>query len=105
MRSTNCAITPAPGILFHCNLRVGGPLRALALAAVCLKAAGIASAPPQYQIYDIGVVQIDDSASQGFGVSPRGMAVGRSLRNGGSQAFTWTQGGGIVYQNNALVRL
>ena len=27
MRSTNCAITPAPGILFHCNLRVGGPLR------------------------------------------------------------------------------
>lgn len=52
--------------------------------------------PPQYQIYDIGVVQNGDTASQGFGASTGGIAVGRSVRSGGAQAFTWTQGGGIV---------
>lgn len=51
---------------------------------------------PQYQIFDIGVVQAGDTASQGFGVSRAGIAVGRSLRTGGSQAFTWTLQGGIV---------
>lgn len=51
---------------------------------------------PQYQIFDIGVVQAGDTASQGFGVSVGGMAVGRSVRTGASQAFTWTQGGGLV---------
>lgn len=53
-------------------------------------------APPQYQIFDIGVVQMSDTASQGFGVSTNGTAVGRSVRGGGAQAFTWTSGGGIV---------
>ncbi|HUR97846.1 MAG TPA: carboxypeptidase-like regulatory domain-containing protein [Pyrinomonadaceae bacterium] len=52
--------------------------------------------PPQYQIFDIGVVAMGDSASQGFGVSNAGIAVGRSVRTGAAQAFTWTQGGGIV---------
>jgi hypothetical protein len=52
--------------------------------------------PPQYQIYDIGLVQSGDSASQGFGVATGGVAVGRSVRTGGAQAFTWTGGGGIV---------
>lgn len=52
--------------------------------------------PPQYQIFDIGIVQTGDSAAQGFGVSTNGTAVGRSIRTGGAQAFTWTQGGGIV---------
>ncbi|HLM02464.1 MAG TPA: carboxypeptidase regulatory-like domain-containing protein [Pyrinomonadaceae bacterium] len=52
--------------------------------------------PPQYRIYDIGVVQGGDTASQGFGVSTGGAAVGRSVRSGGAQAFTWTSGGGIV---------
>lgn len=52
--------------------------------------------PPQYQIFDIGVVQTGDTASQGFGVSTGGIAVGRSVRTGGAQAFTWTLGGGIV---------
>ena len=51
---------------------------------------------PQYQIFDIGVVQPGDTASQGFGVSRAGIAVGRSIRTGGSQAFTWTLQGGIV---------
>ncbi len=55
-----------------------------------------ATADPQYQIYDIGVVQTGDSASQGFGASPGGIAVGRSFRSGGTQAFTWTLLGGIV---------
>ena len=51
---------------------------------------------PQYQIYDIGVIDAGDTASQGFGVSDSGIAVGRSIRTGGSQAFTWTLNGGIV---------
>jgi len=51
---------------------------------------------PQYQIFDIGVIDAGDDASQGFGVSPGGIAVGRSIRTGGSQAFTWTVNGGIV---------
>ncbi|MGC2238412.1 MAG: hypothetical protein WA584_19815 [Pyrinomonadaceae bacterium] len=52
--------------------------------------------PPQYQIFDIGVVQAGDTASQGFGASTGGVAVGRSVRTGGAQAFTWTLGGGII---------
>ena len=52
--------------------------------------------PPQYQIFDIGIVQTGDTASQGFGASTDGVAVGRSIRTGASQAFTWTLGGGIV---------
>jgi hypothetical protein len=51
---------------------------------------------PQYQIFDIGIVQMGDTASQGFGVSTGGTAVGRSVRTGGAQAFTWTAGGGIA---------
>lgn len=54
------------------------------------------AATPRYRIYDIGIVQAGDSASQGFGVSPNGIAVGRSVRTGAAQAFSWTQGGGIV---------
>lgn len=53
--------------------------------------------PPRYQIYEIGIVQAGDTASQGFGVSTGGVAVGRSVRStSGAQAFSWTQGGGIV---------
>jgi len=55
-----------------------------------------AGGQPQYQIFDIGVVQPGDTASQGFGVSLAGVAVGRSFQSSGTQAFTWTQGGGIV---------
>lgn len=51
---------------------------------------------PQYQIFDIGVVQTGDSASQGFGVSTGGVALGRSVRTGGAQAFSWTRTGGMV---------
>ncbi len=55
-----------------------------------------AMADPSYQIYDIGTVQVGDSASQGFGASTGGIGVGRSFRTGGTQAFTWTLGGGII---------
>ena len=51
---------------------------------------------PSYQIYDIGVVQVGDTSSQGFGVSPGGVAVGRSFRTGATQAFSWTTAGGLV---------
>ena len=64
----------------------------IALAVV----AATANADPQYQIYDIGVIQVGDSASQGFGASTGGIAVGRSVRTGGAQAFSWTLAGGIV---------
>lgn len=59
---------------------------------------------PQYQIFDIGIVQTGDSGSQGFGVSNGGVAVGRSLRTGGSQAFSWTQSGGRVALPNLAGR-
>ncbi len=58
--------------------------------------AATAMADPSYQIYDIGVVQVGDSASQGFGASTGGIGVGRSVRTNASQAFTWTLGGGLV---------
>ncbi len=54
------------------------------------------SAPPVYQIFDIGSVLAGDNASQGFGVSTGGVAVGRSVRTGAAQAFTWTRALGIV---------
>src|SRR5437660_4897219 len=69
----------------------------LAAALTSVTTVAATSAPtPQYQIYDIGVVDVGDTFSQGLGVSPEGIAVGRSIRNDGSHAFTWTQNGGIV---------
>src|SRR4029079_2825059 len=70
------------------------PIIAALLAGATVPAA--IAGTPQYQIYDIGVIDAGDDASQGFGVSHGGMAVGRSIRTGGSQAFTWTLQGGIV---------
>src|SRR4029077_16664694 len=70
---------------------------AIAAALSCVATIPATSAPvPQYQIYDIGVVLAGDEFSQGFGVSPGGIAVGRSLNNTGSEAFSWTLNGGIV---------
>jgi uncharacterized membrane protein len=67
----------------------------VALLSITITSAATAGTP-QYQIYDIGVIDAGDDASQGFGVSHGGIAVGRSIRAGGSQAFTWTLNGGIV---------
>src|SRR5205807_4368362 len=71
----------------------------ISIAALLLSAVAGYAAPkttPQYQIYDIGVVEVDDTASQGFGVSHAGIAVGRSIRTDGSQAFIWTLDYGII---------
>src|SRR5260370_26545746 len=62
---------------------------------VAIISAAIATTP-QYQIYDIGVIEVGDDASQGFGVSHGGIAVGRSIRTGGSQALTCTLNGGLI---------
>ena len=81
------------------KIRIASNVRSIGIAAALLWAVSVPAAPagtPQYQIYDIGVVEVGDTASQGFGVSHTGIAVGRSFRTGGSQAFTWTLKGGIV---------
>lgn len=65
-------------------------------AALVVAAAGAAQAGiPQYTIVDLGVVTGTQTASQGFRVSPNGIAVGRALGTP-SQAIMWTQGGGTV---------
>jgi hypothetical protein len=70
---------------------------AVAATLFCVATLPVISAPiPQYEIYDIGVVDVGDDFSQGFGVSREGIAVGRSIRNDGSHAFTWTLKGGLV---------
>jgi uncharacterized membrane protein len=72
--------------------------RSIAIVVALLSAATLCfvHAAPPYLIYDIGLIDPGDDASQGFGVSHDGIAVGRSIRTGGSQAFTWTLKGGIV---------
>ncbi len=70
---------------------------AVTASLFCARTFPAMSAPlPQYQIYDIGVVDVGDNFSQGLGVSPESIAVGRSIRNDGSHAFSWTLKGGIV---------
>jgi hypothetical protein len=74
-------------------------LRFIAFTVALLSVAMVSSVnatTPQYQIYDIGVIDPGDNASQGFGVSHGGIAVGRSIRTGGSQAFTWTLDYGVI---------
>src|SRR5438874_12611721 len=74
-------------------------VRFIAITAALLWVATVATTTAttlQYQIYDMGVIDPRDDASQGFGVSHGGIAVGRSIRTSGSQALTWTLNGGIV---------
>jgi uncharacterized membrane protein len=79
------------------NARLNDRFIAFAVALVWVATLSAATATtPQYQIYDIGVIDPGDDASQGFGVSHGGIAVGRSIRASGSQAFSWTLQGGIV---------
>ena len=80
-------------VIFRSNLRAIGIVAAVVL---CLAVAAARATTPQYQIYDIGVIDVGDTASQGEGVSRAGIAVGQSVRTGGSQAFTWTLKGGLV---------
>ena len=74
------------------------------LFASMLIATAARAGTPQYQIYDIGVAQTGDTASQGFGASTGSVAVGRSLRSGAAQAFSWTVGGGLVALPNLTGR-
>src|SRR5207249_10397401 len=79
------------------RFRSNGQRIAATALLVCLVAVAAAVATtPEYQIYDIGVIEGGDTASQGKGVSHGGIAVGQSLRADGSQAFTWTLNGGLV---------
>ena len=87
------------------NAKGNGRSVAIAAALLCLVTLAVAHATtPQYQIYDIGVIDPGDDASQGFGVSHDGIAVGRSIRTGGSQAFIWTLDYGIVELPNLAGR-
>jgi hypothetical protein len=81
------------------KIRIRSHIFSSALAATLLCAVALSPAhatTPQYEIYDIGVVQAGDTASQGFGVSEGGIAVGRSFQDNGTHAFSWTLKGGIV---------
>ena len=62
---------------------------------VSMVVAATVTAQPVWLIFDIGVVQKGDTASQGFGVC-NSFAVGRSIRTNASQAFTWSLGAGLV---------
>jgi uncharacterized membrane protein len=69
----------------------------VSLVVACLVAcASVSRAAPMYNIVNIGTVQPGDSASQGFRISPNGIGTGRSVGSSTAQAFSWTQGGGIV---------
>ncbi|MFI4870625.1 MAG: hypothetical protein ACIARQ_02340 [Phycisphaerales bacterium JB061] len=77
------------------STRVIAAVAGAALASGALSA----SAQPEYIIIDLGVVDPGDAFSQGVGISPSGVAVGRSL--GASNAgFTWTLSGGLVQLDN-----
>jgi len=79
------------------RIRCNGQSIVVVAALLCLvSVAAAVAATPQYQIFDIGVIEVGDIASQGEGVSRAGIAVGQSVRTGGSQAFTWTLQGGLV---------
>ena len=84
-------------------LRRAGFTAGIFTAFCLLNSRAVFASPPQYQIFDIGVVQKGDN-SQGLGVSQGSIAVGRSLRNNGSTAFTWTSSNGQVALPNFPTR-
>src|SRR6516162_8237000 len=82
-------------------------IRFIAITTALLWVATVPAATattPQYQIYDIGVIDSGDTVSQGFGVPHAGIAVGRSIRTDGSQAFIWTLDYGIIGLSNLAGR-
>ena len=76
----------------NCDLTIAA---AVACAVSLTTASSVLTGPPQYNIFDLGLVDQSDISSQGFGVSPDGVAVGRSLGTS-NQALSWTLGGGLV---------
>lgn len=75
----------------------------LTVVGVVAACAISAAAQPQYSIYDLGVIDPGDFASQGFGASTGGVGVGRSF-GVSNQAFSWTLGGGTVALPNLAGR-
>ena len=89
------------------RVRITSDVRSIAVAAALPWLVAVMPAvatTPQYQIYDIGVIDAGDTTSQGFGVSRAGIAVGRSIRTDGSQAFIWTLDYGIIGLPNLVGR-
>ena len=83
--------------LLKTNTRWNGRFTVITAGLLCVALVFAATATTsQYQIYGIGVIDPGDMASQDFGVSHGGIAVGRSVRTGGSQAFIWTLDYGII---------
>ncbi len=72
------------------------PRVASLVASVVVAATAVAD--PQYQIFDLGVVEAGGLYSAGLGVSPAGIAIGSSAQGNGfrAEAFYWTLEGGIV---------
>jgi hypothetical protein len=102
---SNITLTAIAAAL-QCTLAIAAPANTDTNTSDSRKTSGRQepTGPPQYQIFDIGVVDVGDTFSQGFGVSPAGIAVGRSLSNNGSQAFTWSLNGGLVGLPNLAAR-
>src|ERR1044072_695916 len=72
------------------------PCPRICFLVIWAAATATAIAAPQYQIFDLGVLQMNDLASYGDGVSPGGIAVGHSGTGNGARAFTWTQADGLM---------
>ncbi len=73
-------------------------MRSLPKVSLLITWAAVATtaiAAPQYQIFDLGVLQVNDHSGS-IAVSPGGIVVGGSGNGNGGQSFTWTQGGGLV---------
>lgn len=70
--------------------------RGISVLAASLVFAATTQAIPIYQIYNIGTVLPNDTASQGFRISSQGLATGRSFRSGATQAYSWSKNGGTV---------
>lgn len=73
-------------------------MRISSACAVCVLAGAaafsVAGTLPEYEIYEIDIVNAGDFGSQGVAVSPNGIATGRSLGSV-SQAYRWTVDGGL----------
>lgn len=72
-------------------------------ACVIVCASAALAGTPAYTIVDLGIIDAGDFGVQGFRVSEGGVAVGRTL-GVSNQAYSWTQGGGLVALPNLASR-
>ncbi|MEM7228112.1 MAG: hypothetical protein AAF432_04775 [Planctomycetota bacterium] len=73
------------------------------IVSVAIGAMAFAGAPPEYTIVDLGIIDPGDVGVQGLRVSEGGVAVGRTF-GFSNQAFSWTQGGGLLPLPNLAPR-